>query len=199
MSTPPELNTDGRIQRSERSRSAIVQALLDLIGEGSLSPTAQQVAERADVGVRTVFRHFSDMETLFATMNEQLTTELDPPFVGDVQTGPYEARVDQLIERRMAVYSKLAPYVRSSTLQRWRSAFLQSEHERSVRLMRRDLRRWLPEIESAPTETADAVEMILSFEAWNRLRVEQRLSLRRTAGVIRQAILDLTQAHQTRR
>jgi AcrR family transcriptional regulator len=192
MSTLPEQQTDGRIKRSERSRSAIVQAMLELIGEGSLSPTAQQVAERADVGVRTVFRHFSDMETLFATMNEQLTAEVDSLFVESVQTGSFEDRVEALIERRMTIFSALAPYVRSSTLQRWRSAFLQSEHERSIRVMRRDLRRWLPEIEAAKSQVADALEMILSFEAWNRLRIDQRLSLRRTAVVLRQAVLDLT-------
>lgn len=195
MVTSTDLRTDGRIQRSERSRTAIVQAILELIGEGSLSPTAQQVAERADVGVRTVFRHFSDMETLFATMNDQLTAEVDSLFVEKVQTGPYEDRVDALIERRMAIFGTLAPYVRSSTLQRWRSPFLQTEHERTIRIMRRDLRRWLPEIESLPSEVADALEMILSFEAWNRLRVDQRLGLRRTAFVLRQSILALTSAH----
>jgi AcrR family transcriptional regulator len=192
MVTSTDLATDGRIQRSERSRTAIVQALLELIGEGSLSPTAQQVAERANVGVRTVFRHFSDMETLFSTMNDQLSEEVDSLIVEKVQSGPYEERVDALIERRMMIFGKLAPYLRSSTLQRWRSAFLQAEHERTIRVMRRDLRRWLPEVESAPTEVADALEMILSFEALNRLRIDQRLSLRRTAVVLRRSILALT-------
>jgi AcrR family transcriptional regulator len=195
MSTSTDLPTDGRIQRSERSRMAIVQAMLELIGEGSLSPTAQQVAERADVGVRTVFRHFSDMETLFATMNDQITAKVNSLFVDEVQTGPYADRVEALIRSRVAIFGTLGPYVRSSTLQRWRSAFLQTEHERTIRVMRRDLRRWLPEIESAPTEVADALEMILSFEAWNRLRVDQRLSQRRASLVLHRSILDLMSAH----
>jgi hypothetical protein len=135
------------------------------------------------------------METLFATMNDQLTTEVDSLFVDSVQTGPYEDRVDALIERRMTIFGTLAPYVRSSTLQRWRSAFLQTEHERSTRVMRRDLRRWLPEVESAPADVADALEMILSFDAWNRLRVDQRLGLRRTASVLRRSVLDLMRTH----
>jgi AcrR family transcriptional regulator len=166
--------------------------MLELIGEGSLSPTAQQVAERADVGVRTVFRHFSDMETLFSTMNDRLKAQVESLFVERVQAGPYEDRVDALIERRMEIFATLAPYVRSSTLQRWRSAFLQDEHERTIRTLRLDLRRWLPEIESLPTEVGDALEMIVSFEALNRLRVDQRLGLRRTAAVLRRSILGLT-------
>ena len=199
MATPTELATDGRIQRSERSRTAIVQAMLELIGEGSLSPTAQQVAERADVGVRTVFRHFSDMETLFATMNEQLSAEVGTLFVETNQTGSFLERVDALIDRRVAIFGKLAPYVRSSTLQRWRSAFLQEEHERTTRVLRRDLRRWLPELEAVPSEVADALEMILSFEAWNRLRIEQKLGLRRATGVMRVAVLALMEKHAVSR
>lgn len=194
MGTSTTLPTDGRIQRSERSRTAIVQAMLELIGEGSLSPTAQQVAERADVGVRTVFRHFSDMETLFSTMNEQIKGEVESLFIEKVQTGPYEQRVDGLIERRMEIFAILAPYIRSSTLQRWRSAFLQAEHERTIRTLRLDLRRWLPEIESLPVEVGDALELIVSFEALNRLRVDQRLPLRRTVAVLRKTILDLTRS-----
>lgn len=194
MATSSRLMTDGRILRSERSRTAIVQAMLELIGEGSLSPTAQQVAERADVGVRTVFRHFSDMETLFSTMNDRIKADVDSLFVEKVQTGPYEDRVSDLIERRMEIFGMLAPYIRSSTLQRWRSAFLQEEHERTIRTLRRDLRRWLPEIESLPTEVADALELILSFEALNRLRVDQKLGARRTTAVLRRSILDLTTA-----
>jgi AcrR family transcriptional regulator len=194
MATSSRMMTDGRILRSERSRTAIVQAMLELIGEGSLSPTAQQVAERADVGVRTVFRHFSDMETLFSTMNDRIKADVDSLFVEKVQTGPYEDRVSDLIERRMEIFGMLAPYIRSSTLQRWRSAFLQEEHERMIRTLRRDLRRWLPEIESLPTEVADALELILSFEALNRLRVDQKLGSRRTTAVLRRSILDLTTA-----
>ena len=51
-----------------------IDALQELVHEGVLVPTAQTVAERAGVGIRTVFRHFDDMETLFATMDLQLRT-----------------------------------------------------------------------------------------------------------------------------
>ena len=48
-------SSDGRLRRGERSREAIVAALFELVGEGVLQPTAQQVAERAGVGIRSVF------------------------------------------------------------------------------------------------------------------------------------------------
>ena len=46
-------STDGRLQRSERSRELIAEALYELMGEGDLGPSAQKVADRAGVGIRT--------------------------------------------------------------------------------------------------------------------------------------------------
>ena len=194
MGASAEIQTDGRIQRSERSREAIVRAMLDLVGEGVLLPTAQQVAERAEVGVRTVFRHFSDMETLFSAMNDRLREEAAPLFVATDQSGPFDARVEGLVARRIEIFALLDPYLRSSALQRWKSAFLQREQERMTRIYRRDLSRWLPELERADSETTDALELLLSFEAWDRLRTAQKLGTRRAGNAIRHAVHDLTRA-----
>lgn len=189
MASSVEVQTDGRIQRSERSREAIVAALLELIGEGVLSPTAQQVAERADVGVRTVFRHFSDMETLFVAMNERLEQMVASYFVAEKQTGPLNDRVDALLTRRVELLERIAPYLRSSALQRARSAFLQAQHDRNVRLFRRDILRWLPELETDDALLSAGLELALSFEAWERLRNEQRLSTRKAAAAVRRLAL----------
>ena len=75
---PPSEASDGRVRRGERSRDAIVQALFELIGAGATTPTAQQVAQRAGVGLRSVFRHFRDMESLFAEVDARLLREVKP-------------------------------------------------------------------------------------------------------------------------
>ncbi|MFK7895684.1 MAG: TetR/AcrR family transcriptional regulator [Myxococcota bacterium] len=191
MVTSGEIQTDGRAQRSERSRNAIVGAMLDLIAEGAAAPTAQQVAERADVGVRTVFRHFSDMETLFAAMRDVIWLRVEPMIVTEVQTGPLEDRLDALLERRVQIFEKISPYSNAGIAQRKRSAFLQEQQDRDMRLFRQDLKRWLPEVESAPAEVADALEMALSLEAWDRFRSAQKLSVRRAAGALRELVAPL--------
>ena len=61
---------DGRRARSERSKQSIIEASLALMEEGNLIPTALQISDRAGVGIRSFFRHFEDMETLFATIEE---------------------------------------------------------------------------------------------------------------------------------
>jgi AcrR family transcriptional regulator len=186
-----QIRTDGRVQRSERSREAIVGAMLELIGEGILQPTAQQVAERADLGVRTVFRHFSDMDTLFQTIDDELRQKATLLFVEMPQQGSRTERIDGLIARRIEIFTLLGPYMRASAIQRWRSAFLQQAYERSLRVFRRDLQRWLPEVEVADPAIVDAVELALSFEAWDRLRTTQKLGVRRTANALRRMVVTL--------
>jgi len=61
---------DGRARRAARTRDAVVEAILSLIGEGILRPTARQLSGRAGVSLRSVFQHFDDLESLFATAAE---------------------------------------------------------------------------------------------------------------------------------
>ena len=77
----PELEIssgDGRHQRSGRSRRRIIEALFELMREGEMSPLAVDVASRAGVGLRTVFRHFEDMESIFEEMTAELKAIVMP-------------------------------------------------------------------------------------------------------------------------
>jgi len=192
MATSTEIGTDGpvdgRAQRSERSREAIVQALLELVGEGVPEPTAQQVAERADVGVRTVFRHFSDMDTLFAAMNDRVTNAVSDLFVEENQVGSLSERIEALIERRSKIFGIVEPYRRAQTVQRSRSPFLQQQQQRTNKILRTDLQRWLPEVSGFENEIAEALELTLSLESWERLRFDQRLGAKRSQSVIRHIV-----------
>ncbi len=75
-------SADGRVRRGAQNRDRILDALYALIGEGELQPTAEQVARRAGVGERTVFRHFEDMETLHAELSGRLRREVAPLLEG---------------------------------------------------------------------------------------------------------------------
>jgi len=183
---------DGRQRRSERSREAIVQALFDLIGSGALQPTAQQVAARAGVGIRSVFRHFADMESLFVEMDARLQAEAVPILRGDPVEGSLARRVRALVERRAVFFERIAPYKRSATVQRWRSAFLQRQHGVLVSSLRADLLRWLPELGRAPADLVEALDLVLSFEAWERLRTDQRLGRSRARDALSHLALALT-------
>ena len=181
--------SDGRVRRSQRSGLAIVDALMGLVGEGNVEPTAQQVAARAQVGIRTVFRRFSDMESLFAEMDARLQAEALPLLFSGRAAGTRAARARALVRQRAAFFERIAPYKRSGNLKRPRSPFLRERHALLVRGLRADLKRRLPEVLRAPQEVVDALDLATSFEAWDRLRTEQRLGPRRARLVVEQMVL----------
>ena len=186
-----EASADGRQRRSERSREAIVQALLELVGEGVLQPTAQQVAEAAGVGIRSVFRHFADMDSLFAEMDARLQADAIPLLRGDPPEADSAKRAHALVLRRIAFFEKIAPFKRSGTIQRWRSEFLRSQHGTLVRALRADLLRWLPELRRAPADLVEALDLALSFEAWDRLRTDQKLGRDRARDALLRTVFAL--------
>jgi AcrR family transcriptional regulator len=73
--------------RGARNRNYIMDAIFELIQEGLVLPTAEQIADRAGVGTRTVFRHFDDMESLFVEMNSRLEREVRPVLEGPAIVG----------------------------------------------------------------------------------------------------------------
>ena len=94
---------DGRVARGERNRASIVNAVIALLREGVLVPTADQIAERAGVGARTVFRHFDDLERLFTEVTNTVLARTRHLF-GEVKTdGSLVARARDLVERRAAL------------------------------------------------------------------------------------------------
>jgi AcrR family transcriptional regulator len=179
---------DGRLLRTERSRQLIIEALCALVNEGVLVPTAQTVAERAGVGIRTVFRHFADMETLFSTMDLQLRESYEGLYLGGDRAGTLHERILHAIERRATAFEKLSSLILSTRAQMWRSPVLQKSYARSQRGLRKDLQDWLPEMADLPAVRQEAVEAATSFETWNRLRVQQGLAVGASMEVVNEML-----------
>lgn len=179
---------DGRLLRSERSRQAIIDGLLALITEGVLAPTAQQIAERAEVGIRTVFRHFADMESLFATTDSQIRPAYEGLFIGSDRSGTLLERIEHALEQRATVYEKLSPLMLSSKAMIWRSPVIQKNYARSQRGLRKDLLEWLPEINDLSPPRQEAVDSLVSFENWDRLRSQQGLSKKASMEVVNEML-----------
>lgn len=163
-------------------------ALLDRIGEGVLQPTAQQVAERAGVGIRTVFRHFSEMDSLYAAMDARLEGDVRPALAGGARTGSLDERIGGLVRQRAQLFERIAPYKRAANLQRWRSRFLQERHLVLQRALRDDARAWLPEVAALPSDAAEAVDLVTAFEAWDRLRSDRQLVPQAAIAVMERAL-----------
>lgn len=182
-------NADGRVMRGARNRSYIMDAIFELVQEGELTPTAEQVARRAGVGTRTVFRHFDDMESLFTEMSARLEREVRPIIDGPPIEGDFEERLEALIARRARIFERIAPFRRAGSRFRGRSKQIEEGPAEFDRIMRSQLLAVLaPEVASHSEEGIEALDMLTSFEAWERLRGSQHLGRERAQRVIEEAV-----------
>lgn len=174
LPTPP-VQTDGRRRRADVNRQRIVEAMMALVREGEVFPSAEAVASRAGVGLRTVFRLFSDMDGLYREMHAVMVTRLAPVFQEPLGEGDWRFRLSALIHRRARLFEDMLPVKSAADAHRYQSRYLQAEHEELVRLLRQILIFVLPEAIRADPVMLDALDLALSFESWRRLRKEQNL------------------------
>lgn len=182
---------DGRIQRSERSRQVIIDAMLALINEGVLIPTAQHVADRAGVAIRTVFRHFDDMEALYAEVDATLRPVYEGMFVGMDRSGSLAERVLHAVECHANAYEHQALIHEMTTVMLWRSDTVKKVYARNQRNLRKHLDKWLPELKELSTEKREAIDALASFEFLSRLQKHQGLSKKACIKLITNMIMGL--------
>lgn len=191
---------DGRVQRGARNRELILDALFTLVASGDLQPTAEEVAQQAGVGTRTVFRHFDDMESLYAEMSARVELEIRPLLGGELpdgDLGDLGARVAALVDQRALIFERISPFLLSAQSLRHDSRFLAESHARFCRILRADLEKaFMPELEKARGQLPllDGLDLVASFEAWNRLRNDQGLGRARAGRVVQQSLLAIFSA-----
>jgi TetR/AcrR family transcriptional regulator, regulator of autoinduction and epiphytic fitness len=123
---PSPARTDGRTARSQRTRRAIVDALLALTAEGDLKASPERIVARAGVSLRTLWTSFKDLEGLYAAASDrliQLQEEQHRPISPDA---PLPDRVAAFCEQRGRMLEIVAPAARAAALRLPYSAQLRS-------------------------------------------------------------------------
>ncbi len=179
---------DGRRKRSRSSRARIVAAMLDLVARGEVSPSAAQVAEAAGVGLRSVFRHFNDMDALYREMSEAIEVEVLPLMLRPLEGATWQQRLLTLAERRARIFETIMPFRISANLRRFESAYLMEDHRRLLRLEAGALDAHLPEAVRADEVAARGFAVILSFSTWRQLRHDQGVSAEGAQAVVRRLL-----------
>ncbi|HXA39600.1 MAG TPA: TetR/AcrR family transcriptional regulator [Phenylobacterium sp.] len=185
---PADASSDGRRRRGQDNRARIVAAMLEIIHSGDMAPSAEQVAARADVGLRTVFRHFQDMDSLYREMSGVISAEVRAWAERPFKAQDWRGRVLELVERRAYAFEKIAPFLRASTIFRHRSKHLEADHTQFVTAQREILKRQLPPAVARDQLKLDILDLLLSFETWSRLRNEQGLSPKRAQETLAAAL-----------
>src|SRR6201987_2403598 len=132
IAAKPAQPADGRKHRSQKSQTLIVNAMLELVAKGNLEPSADQIADIAKVGRRSVFRHFKDMDTLYREMTNSIATTMGSIVLQPFQAADWTGRVLELVDRRAVGFEKMKPFLLAGQVHRHRSPYLKASHAQFV-------------------------------------------------------------------
>lgn len=175
---------DGRRERSRSSRKRIVAAMMDLIESGDLMPSAARVAEEAGVGLRTVFRHFDDMDSLYREISRIIAERIWPIITLPYDSDDWRANIRDLTRRRARVFEMMLPFRLAANIKRYQSPFLMGQYAQVVTMERDLVLRLLPTEVASDRYRVEALCATLSFQNWRAIRQDQGLSIEDAGAVV---------------
>jgi AcrR family transcriptional regulator len=195
MGVPSE-QRDGRTVRAERTRQALVEALLGLLDEGQLRPTAAEIAARAGVSERSVFQHFPDREALLEAVAREQYQRVVPTLVPVDSSLPLDERIEQFVQQRSRLYEQIGGVRRAGLLIEHESTSVAGWLTTARKQMAAEAERvFLRELDALPADERDplraALVMVSSWSAWDSWRTHQRLSVPRARAALSAALTAL--------
>lgn len=182
---------DGRLRRGARTRDAIVRSYIELLGSGERRPRAENIAQRAGVGIRTVYNQFRDMEGLRAEAGALVWTQIEKYIVRDVPSGAsLDERIDLFVDMRSQLLETLAPYARSAHGHHDGSGELRRQRTVLVNGSKRELSvTFRPELSRREGPDRDrflnALHAASSAAVWSGLRDELNLDVPDATAIFR--------------
>jgi AcrR family transcriptional regulator len=190
----PATREDGRHARKARTREAILKALLELLDEGVPEPTAAQIAERAQVAVRSIAQHFRTREQLMLAV-AQLHVARQPEPARKTLNGPLAPRLEQFIHTRAQELESSRAMRRAATRAADSSEAISTALADVSRRRRAALGTALgKELARRPPWVRQAAETLTSGPAWDVLRGDQKLSVSAAEATLVQTLKQLLEA-----
>jgi AcrR family transcriptional regulator len=189
----PETTKDGRTVRGERTRQALVDALLALLHEGELRPTAERIASRAGVSERSLFQHFADREELYQAVAVQQFERIIPTLRPIDASRPLPERIDSFVDQRARLYEAVTPVRRGALLLEPDSEVVSNWLGKTRRAKVAETTRvFAAEIDAAPEGDRRALVAALgavsAWSFWDSLRAHQGLGEERARDALRAAL-----------
>lgn len=188
-------NTDGRVARGQRTREAIIEAHSALLREGNLKPTAQMVAERAGVSVRTLWLNFKDLEALLNASTSFWLANDDRLWQPIDTSLALPARIDNFCAQRARRLESIGPAARAAALAEPFSPALQASRRKHVRRVREDVEAtFAPELPAGRPDREElvyGVAIAASWPSWQLLRDDFGLGVAEATGVMHNTIREL--------
>ncbi len=177
--------TDGRQARRVRNRNAVIDAMFALLEDGRFPPSVDEVAERADVSVSSVFRYFDGLDDLQEQTVRRYFERFAPLFeVPPASDNTSAGRIRTYVVARLDLYEAIAPIARMArvraieqptiarSLQDTRQTFLEQARDHFADDLDRFTR-------ADADDRIALIDALTSFESWDLLHTAHGRSRRR--------------------
>jgi TetR/AcrR family transcriptional regulator of autoinduction and epiphytic fitness len=192
----PQLQ-DGRRRRAAENREKTARAMFDLIRETGEVPTAKEVADRAKLSRRTVFRLFDDLEDVQRAAMEMQRAEVMARFPAPTGGGSLDGKIDALVQHRSALYEYIMPLRRVAERLKHRNRLVRESQATNRKLARAHLEGlFAADLPSGAEREAvvDALLVATAWSAWAHLRDDHGLDRERSKAAMRTAVAALLNA-----
>jgi len=171
------VKSDGRHVRRARNRDSAIDALMALLDEGAVNPTVADIAARAGLSPRSMFRYFDDGADLTREAITRMNARV-APILATMDIDPSRSvheRVEEVARAADALY-EAAKWGALEARRRSPGSPIVAEQVVSSRLLVRELlaRAFAPELDARPADERStwlaAVEVWCTFETQHLLR-----------------------------
>src|SRR3954467_7083479 len=115
MPTDTAVEVDGRKRRRHQNREAVIDALIELFEEGSYTPSSGEIAERAGISPRSLFRYFDDVDDLNRAAVERHVSTHRALFEPEVDAdAPTPEKIKEFVAARVRLHEAVAPGARAA-------------------------------------------------------------------------------------
>jgi TetR/AcrR family transcriptional regulator, regulator of autoinduction and epiphytic fitness len=184
---------DGRRLRRELNRESVIDALLAFFRAGNYNPTCSEIATRAGLSERSLFRYFDDVADLHrAAAHKEITDVLQRVASAASPQDLTQVKIERMVRARAALWERAGPAARALGANAHRHAKLAVELDRYRAFLRGQLRElFAPELAARGTAVLPAIEVLCSHHSWDRLRHGQGMSAEAAAAALIAALTAL--------
>ena len=163
---------DGRINRSKTTLNKIVAATISLLRKNNNGqiPTAQEIAVKSGVGIRTVFRHIDDMEGLIEEVNRRYLNDLESYIAkNNPKQNSKDQRIEHVIKERFYLYNTYQHVFNLTITSLNNSSAIRTGFIKFNHILRQRFEDLIPEIKMINKDKQNLIHTLISYAAWFRM------------------------------
>ena len=172
-----KLKKDGRKLRSESTADHILNTAIKIARKGNIDNMSfNSIAKEANIGTRTIFRHFKDQEALQENLDQKLEEEFINSFSNIIREDALENRIKNVCLTLIKLYIKNQNIIRWTLRNVWRDKNLRKNMFSWNQTLRNFVYSILPEIQKKTKPEREIIFECMSFVFFLRLNVVQGLN-----------------------